>query len=541
MLTEIRSPQLRKGSIHFHPGLNVVLGDKNATNSIGKSTALMIIDFVFGGDSFLEFNGDAIAALGHHFYEFSFTFDNSIARFRRDTQNPEIVFRCDGEYQPLEEIGLRSFTGWLKDRYLSEGHDITFRAMVGLFSRVWPKSNVTNVRHPLHAVANQGAADCITNLIKIFNRYDRIEEASTAASKKDAEKKALGNAFKYFIVEKISRSQYSKNVVELSDIQTEVDEIKTDIAKFALNIREVIDRDLLDLKNQKDELLSKKLTLQASLQRTQRNLKENKFIRSEQFESLRDFFPTVNSERIANIELFHSSLASVLKKELQDTQKSLLAQLETIDTVMSDIDERISDRLKNYDNPVALIERVSSLSEKWNKLKRENEYYTKRENIDLDLSSLKEALSNIKTLVLGEIQSSINQEINKVVDDIYGKGSKSPELTLHETNYSYRIVDDTGTGKAYSNLVIFDLSIFDLTDLPILIHDSPLFKNVENNTVARFIAEYERFSKQSFIALDEIEKYGPVAASKLQALSVLNLDNANVLYVKDWRRNEGGA
>ena len=36
--------------IEFHPGLNAVLGDENRLNSIGKSTLLMIIDFVFGGD-----------------------------------------------------------------------------------------------------------------------------------------------------------------------------------------------------------------------------------------------------------------------------------------------------------------------------------------------------------------------------------------------------------------------------------------------------------------------------------------------------------
>ncbi|VVE30245.1 hypothetical protein PTE30175_03516 [Pandoraea terrae] len=498
----------------------------------------MIIDFVFGGDTFLETNSDAITALGHHFYEFSFLFDGAVTRFRRDTQNPTIVFKCADDYQPVQELNLRSYTSWLKEKYLTKGHDISFRAMVGLFSRIWPKSNVTNVRHPLHAVANQAASDCISTIIKIFDRYNEIDSASAAVTGKDSEKKALNTAFKYSIVERISKTQYSKNVVDLSVIQKEVDVIKNDIAKFSLNIREVVDRDLLDLKSQKDELLAKKLPLQANLQRTQRNLKENKFIKSAQFESLRDFFPSVNAERIAGIELFHSSLASVLKKELQENQRSLFAQLETIDTAISEIDTRISERLKNYDNPVALIERVSSLSQKWNKLRRENEYYTKRGDLDRELSDLMVELSNIKTSVLNDIQALINEEIAKIVKRIYGEESKAPHLTLHETNYSYQVTDDTGTGKAYSNLVVFDLAIFELSDLPILIHDSPLFKNVENTTVAKFISEYERFAKQSFISLDEIDKYGTAAAARLSALSVLKLDYTNVLYNKVWRRQE---
>jgi hypothetical protein len=538
MLIEIRSPKFRAGAIPFHAGLNVVLGDKNATNSIGKSTILMIIDFVFGGDTFLETNSDAITALGHHFYEFSFKFADTITRFRRDTQNPSIVFKCADDYQPVQEVSLRSYTGWLKERYLTQGHDISFRAMVGLFSRIWPKSNVINVRHPLHAVANQPANDCISTIIKIFNRYNEIDSASAAVTAKDSEKKALNTAFKYSIVERISKTQYSKNVVDLGAIQEEVDVIKNDIAKFSLNIREVVDSDLLDLKNQKDELLAKKLPLQANLQRTQRNLKDNKFIKSAQFESLRDFFPSVNAERIAEIELFHSSLAVVLKRELQENQRNLLAQLGTVDTAISEIDTEISERLKNYDNPVALIERVSSLSQKWNRLRRENDYFTKRENIDRELSDLEGNLSEIKISLLNDIQTLINEEIEEIVRRIYGEESKAPRLTLHETSYSYQVVDDTGTGKAYSNLVVFDLAIFGLSDLPILIHDSPLFKNVENTTVAKFISEYERFAKQSFIALDEIDKYGSDVAVRLNSLSVLKLDSVNVLYDKVWRRQE---
>ncbi|WP_348625134.1 hypothetical protein ABFT51_12925 [Paenibacillus peoriae] len=35
-------------------------------NSIGKSTLLMIIDFIFGGDSYIEHNDDVVSELGHH-------------------------------------------------------------------------------------------------------------------------------------------------------------------------------------------------------------------------------------------------------------------------------------------------------------------------------------------------------------------------------------------------------------------------------------------------------------------------------------------
>ena len=43
---------LEKGKIRepiiFHLGLNTVMGSENAANSIGKSTFLLIFDFIFG-------------------------------------------------------------------------------------------------------------------------------------------------------------------------------------------------------------------------------------------------------------------------------------------------------------------------------------------------------------------------------------------------------------------------------------------------------------------------------------------------------------
>ncbi|WP_374626398.1 DUF2326 domain-containing protein [Pandoraea sp.] len=536
MLTEIRSPQFRAGKISFHAGLNVVLGDENATNSIGKSTALMVVDFVFGGESFLEFNKDAVDALGHHHYDFSFKFGKSVFYFQRQTINPKVVFRCDAEFRVVEDVDIKDFTAWLKESYLGQRRDITFRQMVGLFSRVWPKPNVTNVRHPLHVIPTQSSSECVGNLIKFFGRFGEIAAAQLAAAKKESEKKALDTAFKHLILEKINKSRHAKNVVELESIRSEVESIKAEIAKFALNIREVIDKDLLELKKSKDALLEKRFSVRAKLQRTERNLKESKFIRSKQFEALQEFFPNVNSERIADIELFHSSLASVLKDELKETEENLRAQLISVEAAISQIDTQISDRLKNYDNPTELIVRVSSLSEKWNKLSRENEYFEKQDNLRTQLETLRSALSELKTKILNDIQARINRKIENIVTRVYGRDAKSPVLNVGESNYVYQIVDDTGTGKAYSNLVIFDLAIFHLTDLPILIHDSPLFKNVENSAVAKLVDEYCQFDRQTFIALDEVEKYGTEAAATLRRLSVLNLDDTHVLYVKDWRK-----
>ncbi|WP_175189763.1 DUF2326 domain-containing protein [Achromobacter dolens] len=541
MLIEIRSSVLREGSIQFHSGLNVVLGDENATNSIGKSMALMLVDFAFGGDSFLEFNLDAIRALGHHSYEFTFQFDSELFHFRRDTINEKIVFRCDAAYAPVDELSTKEFTAWLKTMYLPGVKSVSFRGVVGLYSRIWPKSNIKNVQYPLHAVAAESGADCVLALIKLFDRYGEIEEAQTALTEKAAQRKALYGAIRHSIVEPITKTTYSSNVVELQSITDEVDAIRADLAKFALNIREVVDKDLLELKKTKDALLTHRLDLQSRLQRTERNLKGSKYIQSKQFEALQDFFPSVNSERIAEIELFHSSIAGVLKKELQENQKNLSVQLQEIDEKIQGLDVEIAARLKNFENPVALVDRVATLSERWSRLRSQNSLFEKKTEMDSGLKTLQAVLSGVKARVVADIEKYVNEEIAAIVVRVYGEGVRAPTLILKEDGYKFKIVDDTGTGTAYANLIIFDLAILSLTQLPILIHDSPLFKNVENSAVAQFLWEYLRSDKQVFIALDQIEKYGAEVAAELRRLCVCKLDESNVLFRRRWGKGETGS
>jgi len=137
MLIEIRCDKFREKTIDFHSGLNVVLGDSVATNSIGKSTLLMVIDFVYGGDSFLDHNKDVVDELGHHDYFFTFQFGKELAYFRRGTHTPDLVYKCDDKYSEAEPISIEEYTTFLKASYSLGGIELSFRSIVSLFSRVW--------------------------------------------------------------------------------------------------------------------------------------------------------------------------------------------------------------------------------------------------------------------------------------------------------------------------------------------------------------------------------------------------------------------
>ena len=535
MLIEIRCEKFNDRVIMFKNGLNVVLGDENATNSIGKSTLLMVIDFVFGGSTFLSHNADVISELGEHDYYFKFLFKDEYYCFKRGTYSSDLVYKCSPDYEEIESIDLEEFKAFLKASYSITATDISFRAFVGIFSRIWGMDNL-NVTKPLHIVSNQRPIDCVDNLIKVFNKYDSIKALAIDLKNKDEERSALNSAFKKKIIPQINKTQYKENEIKIKEIESEVEDIKSNLAKYATNIGEIVNREIMELKVQKDEMLRVKLTLDSKLKRIQNNLSENKHLKSKHLNSLKDFFPEVNIEKLAEIEEFHSDLSKILKKELQSAEMELLEQLKLTNSEINSLDTKISETLSSLENPSIIVDRVYDLSSSLHKPKTENYYYQGTLEIKDLVKNLQAKVREEKVSILKLLENVINDKIRKIVTGVYDESRKSPILSIYEKNYTYEIFEDTGTGIAYSNLLVFDLSIFSSTSLPFLIHDSLLFKNIENDAVANLINVYSGFSKQSFVAIDEIEKYGKVAAQALYDKRVIELSDNHVLYIKDWRK-----
>lgn len=535
MLIEIRCDKFREKVIKFHSGLNVVLGDEKATNSIGKTILLMLVDYAFRGDSFVKQNTDVVDELGHHDYFFTFTFGNEKYTFKRGTFRPDLVYNCTTGLDEVEPISLDEYKSFLRMNYGLDSEDITFRAFVSLFSRIWGKDNV-NVKKPIHTVQVQKASQCVDNLLRIFSKYGSIKEIAHILKSLNDEKDALNVAYRKQIIPKITKTKYKDNSKKISAIELEIQDIKSNLAKYATNIAEIANREMLDLKVQKDELLGTKIVIEDKLLRVRNNLSNKRHIKSKHLESLSKFFPSVNLTKLAEIEEFHSGLSKILKKELKANESELSARLDLVTREIDKIDTKISSMLSSLENPSVIVDRVYEISRSLGSSRQENEYYETSETNRKKIKETKTDLSSEKIRILKLVEDIINDNIRKLVTNIYSKKRKSPVLKLGEDNYSYEVFEDTGTGKAYSSLIIFDLSVFSTTKLPILVHDSLLFKNIENAAVAKIVDLYMSHDKQSFISIDEISKYGKVASKNLSKNKVIKLQDDKVLYIKDWRK-----
>ena len=532
MLKEINCNQFIKPKIVFTKGLNSVLGDDVSTNSIGKSTFLMVIDFVFGGNTFLSKNSGSIKHLGHFTFNFKFIFENKEFWFSRQTENPEVVSICDADYNILNDITVKEYTAQLLEKYEITYSHFSFRDIVSLFSRIWGKENYS-VDKPLLSFPKEPDSDSISRIIKLFGNYHKIIEATEKLKDKKDSKKFLNGAIRKNYIPKITKTTFEKNSKQLEIIEKEISDIKDNILKFTLNIEELTNKEVIDLKVEKSHLLKEQSIILNKIQRIDLNLNQ-KSIKSKHLNRLSTFFENPNEGKIIEIETFHNKISTILIRELNTTKDILENENEFFISKIEEIDLKISSLLSNVSSPKYIVDKIYELTIESNKLKNENRFYQEKINITEEVKEIEINIDDLIRSILNEIETSINKELVDINEKIHTKDKKIPKIKLDRKTYRYDHSSNTGTGKSYADLIEFDLAILKLTVLPFLIHDSILFKNIEDVAVDKIIEQYSNFENQIFISIDGISKYNKESINILNKTKIIELSKDRKLFNKDW-------
>lgn len=531
MLVRIKSSIFTEDTIEFHEGLNVVLGDNKGSNSIGKSTLLMIVDFVFGGKTYINHNSDVVANLGHHDFGFTFKINNYEYHFVRGTENPDVVYRSNEKFEKKKSMKVNEYTKELKSYYELESDQLTFRTAVSTYSRVWGKEN-HDVKKPLHSFHKQTYSQTVTNLIKLFNKYNAIELQDKELKDLEEKKQVLNKAGRYKLIPKITKTDFKKNLKEMESLNKEIVRIGKNAYSSTGDIKEIVSDEMIELREKKKKLIEEKEYYISRLNRTTRTIKRSA---NAGFENLHDFFPNVNVEKLQNIESFHDGISSILSSELENAQKELAKKINELEEEIEEVIKQQEKLLNPDEEHTVYIDTLIEYSSKLKSLQLENEYYSKLSNVKVDVSDKKIKLEELKKKIVEDLNKTINTKLNEINDFVHEGKMTAPELELTYSKYDFKVFDNTGTGKAYTNLIMFDLAILTLTDIPFIMHDSFLFKNIEKEAVEQVIKFYNSMSKQVFIAIDIINMYNQETQKILQENKVIQLSKDHLLSTKDWR------
>ncbi|AJI53862.1 DUF2326 domain-containing protein [Francisella philomiragia] len=525
MLLEIKSNIFRDKAIEFHKGLNVVLGDNQATNSIGKTNLLLIIDFIFGGSSYISHSKDVIKNLGEHEFYFSFYFDKKYF-FKRGTLDSKKISKCNESYEHQETISLDDFCKFLQEKYHMAYKGSTFRDLVSCFIRIWGKSE-DNTKEPLRASAKETNKASVDRVIKLFDKYGDILHLSEKEKNTKSEKDTIKNMYNFSFAQKLTKKSYEKNLKNIDLLEKQIKEIQQSIS--TRNEHEKLSEENLLLISELNKLKNQKFQLERNIERLNFNISNDFKLSKKTYDNIEEYFPTVNKSKLARVDTFHKKLAKILRKNIKEDINASSQVLLDIEKSIIDIDDKIKD-IDNADNPL-FLKLAEKIKEK-DLLEKQNETFNKDNELKDELDNLKSKLIAERNKICPKIQDSINEQMQEISKRIYGKDN-SPNFAINEDKYSFEKSWDKGTGTAYVDLITFDLAILNLTNLPILVHDLPIFKNIQIERIEKIIKEYNSYEKQIFIALDETSKYTSIK-NTLEKKKIIELDKNNTLFTKTW-------
>lgn len=538
MLKKIICDIFLQKEIKFYEGLNAIVGDDVASNSIGKSTMLMIIDFVFGGDDYINKNHDVVDNLGHHDFRFIFNFNNKDYFFVRSTNEYKFVSICDEKFGVLKSIATEEFTAWLQEKYDCQLESLSFRGIVGRYFRIYGKENL-NERKPIQYFEKETAPKSILALLKLFDKYKSLKAYEEQIEKLKKDKTTLVDAAKKNFLPNISNKiLFNKNKKKIEELNVQLENLKKEIVTTSVDLESMVSKDILNLRREKSQLTIKLNSYQSRLLRTQNNIKNKPIKIGTELEQFVYYFPDFNIEQINKVEDFHKNITKILKSELVVVEKELKSKILEINIRISEIDKEIEQKLSIKEAPKLAVDKVVDLVAQIKQLNDENGYYTKKKQLEGDISQATDDLSELKEKALDEICNEVNVKMYELNKKIYVDGRRAPTLNIHGSKYSFNTAGDTGTGTAFANLISFDLSVLELTHLPALAHDLPLLKNIENAALENIISIYSRSAKQIFIAIDKLSSYDEKAAHIINEHKVLQLSKDKLLFIKNWKSDK---
>lgn len=545
MLTMISSPAFKaqgaeRPPIIFKEGLNVVLGKNDGKMSIGKSSALLAIDFVFGGNTYIK--SDGVLKEGHHTIFFEFTFNGTPYRFGRNTGNPDNVFCCDNENNPTGKIYTRDeFTNWLKKQYKIDFVGLSFRTTLSSFFRIYGKDN-TDERKPLRGIPGQDMEKSINMLLALFDKFKDIEEFKHSVTEHEKKLSAFNQARKYDFISNLvgGMKKYNENLAQINALELQL---------VTLTEEAVVGQSEEDIEKnkRKSELMSQKYNIESIIQAKERRLRlldvsleYGLYPTEADMSALQEFFPSVNLRKLYEVEKYHQKLAKILDGQFSDEKKVIDEELKTLRNQLEEVKVQIKQLGFVGNISKEFLDRHSEIKAEISALRTQNNAYLMQKELQESKAKAEEVLRRSIQDILTEIEETLNNKMKEFNDSLFDTHRKPPHIKfIKHDSYKFETPDDTGTGSNYKGMLVYDLAVFFTTALPAIAHDSLVFKNLEKDVEDGIMRIYASSKKQVFISYDKQGDCHPETQRILEANRVLQLsDNNCELYGRSWNKEE---
>ena len=539
MLKQIICDKFKTQPEAFRTGLNVVLGSSDGSNAIGKTTFLLILDFVFGGDGYTKAAKDVINHIDHHTIDFIFEFDGISYFFSRSTSRPSVVNRCDSKFRVIEEMPLQKYRGFLFDEYKIHLQGISFSEIIYRFFRIYGYGN-HNEHKPLLS-ERETMATSVEYLLKLLNKFQDIQKLKIAEESYGIKPSKQIERSVSDITAKIGENK--EKIIALEKRRDKLCKQNEEANLQALGVDSKQAEKLANIKKELGRLIRRKSLLTSQLNAVQNNMPENDGVLRKDFSALLRFFPEANIDAFNDVETFHAKINSFLRADIEEEVSQLVPQIEYIDADITSYEKQIEDTGVAKTLSQSILTQYARVSREIERLEDENEAMQNEMEQSKKRKEIEDILANLRRKqeeALESAESEVNAEMKRINDIITGGDRATPVLTLKpDKSFEFETPNDKSEGTAYKGLVVYDLSMLSLTPLPALIHDSSIVKRIEDADFEQILSLYQEcgdMGKQVFIAFDKADTYTDDTYRMLDEATVLRLSVGNELFGKSWSR-----
>ena len=532
MLMQIRCDKFAEEfrTIDFYPGLNTVLGSVNGSNALGKSTFLWVIDFVFGGEGYCAPGSDIKTEIKDHTIGFTFCFDGISHYFYRSTATPKSVARCDKDGHLIKNLSLDEFRRFLGEQYHP---NIAFSEIPDRFFRIYGKEN-TYEKYPYLTKPRESDDKAADFLIRLFGKGSVLAALQTAEEE-------LGVKETQWIKAKRQPKSFEKikkNEESISSLKNRLSQLMGSENNIGLGYLGLGSQTFENVSRLQKELRSlMKRRRQLELKRDSIQNGNHDFIEmplADDFDELAAFFPGVNIRDLMQIESFHRQLHVILENEINEELARLDPMIAACDREIDRISQRLAGSGIADDLTRRVLSQCVSISKQIDQLELENQELSREKELQAQriLAERRlEDLINDRIAATEEVVNAINAKLVALNLAVTNGKENAPVLEItRNITISFGTKGNTSEGTAFKSMVLFDLTILSLTNVPALIHDGNILHSISEEQFEEILRLYRDAGKQIFIAVNKAEN------DLLTDSVVLRLSEGHELYGYSWSR-----
>ena len=283
--------------------------------------------------------------------------------------------------------------------------------------------------------------------------------------------------------------------------------------------------EIFEIKREITKLNRKITAYKTRLNRLSNNVSETVISDAMDLDELKAFFPNMNFRRIEEIQDFHRKISRLVNPRIEEEISIIENMIFRAEESVKELENRCRQKGATVNFSTKFLNDFSEVEKQIAITKTQNSNYNKVKSIRDEAKNASKNLKELEIGILRDIADKINERISYLNGLIDSATEKAPVLTVkNNTSYSFSSDDDKGMGTSYKNLILFDLSIFQLTWLPVLIHDSMIFNNLSEKRLNGIFQLLGKSEKQLFVAFDHFDGLAHETLGIIDNAAIIELD-----------------